>query len=269
MVRLFGVMGLVFLFLGLTVCPLESFAATKSAREKAASARDTGSTASGKDGTGSVDPKALPVPQMIDAASFKATKLTAATPEETSKLRESAVAYEKRDYAGAIAILTQLAESGSARAAFSLGLMAMRGHGMPMSTETAERWWVRSAKGGFPDAQYHLGFMYHQSLRGGRNPELIAKLWTHAAAQGQGDAMYGLGYMYRAGDGVSRDLKKSLKMFTDAANLGHPGAAYEVGLIYKYGQDGTAKDASKARTFLTKAANAGVSPARQELATLK
>ncbi len=268
MARLLGIAGIGVLFLGLAICPLESFAAGKSAQ--AVQGKSSGAGASGKGSkTAKTAPTDLPVPQMTDAASFKASKLAVASPEEITKLRESAAAYEKRKYADAIAILTPLAESGSARAAFSLGLMAMRGHGMPMSTETAERWWVRSARGGFPDAQYHLGFMYHQGLRGGRNPELIAKLWSYAAEQGQGDAMYGLGYMYRAGDGVPRDLNKSLKMFTDAANLGHPGAAYEVGLVYKYGQAGTAKDVTKARTYLIRAANAGVTPARQELATLK
>ncbi|MCC8193116.1 MAG: sel1 repeat family protein [Deltaproteobacteria bacterium] len=203
------------------------------------------------------------------AALFPAVKLRPATQDEIGKLRESAAAYDKKDYTGAVSILTPLAEAGSARAAFSLGLMAVRGHGMPMSTEVAEKWWIKSAKGGFPDAQYHLGFMYHQSLRGGRNPELIAHLWNLAAAQGQGDAMYGLGFMYRAGDGVAKDPKKSLKMFTDAADLGHPGAAYEVGVLYKYGRGGVAKDVAKARTYLKKAADAGMARARQELAGLQ
>ena len=267
MTRLFRMTGIGLMLLGLALCPVESFAAGKPAQEKATPVKSSGTAKPGKSAKAASGES--PVPQMIDAKSFKATPLAEAKPEEIAKLRESAAAYEKRDYARAIAILTPLAESGSARAAFSLGLMAMRGHGMPMSTETTERWWGQSARGGFPDAQYHLGFMYHQALRGGRNPELIAKLWSLAAAQGQGDAMYGLGYMYRAGDGVPRDMRISLKMFTDAANLGHPGAAYEVGLVYKYGQGGTAKDAAKARTFLTRAANAGVTPARQELATLK
>jgi TPR repeat protein len=202
------------------------------------------------------------------AAMFPDVALPRATPEESSKLRESAAAYGKKDYGTAIAVLTPMAETGSARAAFSLGLMAIRGHGMPMSTEVAERWWIRSAKGGFPDAQYHLGFMYHQGLRGGRNPELVARLWSLAAARGQGDAMYGMGFMYRAGDGVPKDAKKSLRMFTDAADLGHPGAACEAGLMYKYGRGGASRDAGKARAYLKRAADAGLPQARRELAEM-
>ncbi len=204
-----------------------------------------------------------PAPDL--AAMFPAVTLPQASSGEIAKLRSAAAAYEKRDYAGAVAILTPAANAGSARAAFSLGLMAIRGHGMPMSTEVAERWWVMSAKGGFPDAQYHLGFMYHQGIRGARNPELIARLWSLAAAQGQGDAMYGMGFLYRAGDGVPKDAKKSLKMFTDAADLGHPGAAYEAGLLYKYGGAGAPKDPGKAGAYLKKAADGGVPQARQEL----
>lgn len=200
------------------------------------------------------------------ATLFPPASLAPVGEAEQKALREAAAAYGKKDYAKASAVLTPLAESGSARAAFSLGLMAVRGHGMIMSTETAEKWWIQSAKGGFPDAQYHLGIMYHQALRGARNPELIAHLWNMAAGQGQGDAMFGLGFMYRAGDGVAKNAKKSLKMFSDAAALGHPGAAYELGLMYKYGRGGIAKDAGKARTYLEKAAAAGVVQAQRELA---
>ena len=202
-------------------------------------------------------------------AAFPAVKLPPASEQEVAALREAAAAYGKKEYTKALAVLTPLAEGGSARAAFSLGLMAMRGHGIPMSTEVAERWWIKSSKGGFPDAQYHLGFMHHQGLRGARNPEFVAHLWNLAAAQGQGDAMYGLGFMYAAGDGVAKDLKKSLKMFTDAANLGHPDAAYKVGVAYKYGRNGASKDSGKAKIYLKKAADAGMPQARQELAGIK
>ena len=168
------------------------------------------------------------VSQKVDVASFAAVRLAQATPEEMAKLQEASQVYAVKDYARAVNILTPLAESGSARAAFSLGLMAMRGHGMSISIETAENWWICSAQGGFPDAQFHLGFMYHNGLCGGRNPILIARLWSLAAEQGQGDAMYKMGFMYLVGDGVPKDLQKSREMFTNAANLGHPGAIEEL-----------------------------------------
>lgn len=191
--------------------------------------------------------------------------LSPATPEEREALKAASDAYGGKDYARSVRILTPLAQKGSARAAFSLGLMAMRGHGMPMSTETAEKWWKQAADGGLPEAQYQLGLMYHQGLRGTRNPKAVADLWSGAAAQGQGDAMYGLAYMYRAGDGVAKDLGKSAGMFMDAAMLGHPGAMYELGMMYRYGAGGMPKDAAKGREWLQKAAAAGVPQAGQEL----
>lgn len=239
------------------VPPVSEAAPAKSAKP------GTGASAN----TGAAPAKA--VPPGVDPASFTAVKLPPASEGELTGLREAAAVYEKRDYDRAVSILTPLADKGSARAAFSLGLMAMRGHGMPMSTETCEKWWVRSARGGFPEAQYQLGFMYHQGLRGPRNPELVARLWSLAAAQGQGDAMYGLGFMYRAGDGVARDGKKSLKMFTDAVGLGHPGAAYEAGLLYRYGREGAPKDPARAKQYLKKAADAGNPDARRELADME
>jgi len=257
----FGIFwGMVFILLNLAAFPEVCSAAASGKEAKAVTAPTPSKTKPTAD---------KPAPGMLDPASFTSVKLPPATQEELAALREAAAAYNRRDYAKAAAILTPVAEKGSARAAFSLGLMAMRGHGMPLSTETAEKWWIRSARGGFPDAQYHLGFLHHQSMRGARNPELVARLWTLAAAQGQGDAMYGLGFMYRAGDGIAKDQKKSLKMFTDAAGLGHPGAAYELGLLYKYGRGGVAKDTAKAKQLLQKAAAAGSVQARQELAGMK
>lgn len=194
-----------------------------------------------------------------------ATPLPPATVEEREALKTASDAYGRKEYERAAQILTPLARKGSARAAFSLGLMSMRGHGMPMSTETAEKWWKQAADGGFPEAQYQLGLMYHQGLRGARNPKAVAELWNKAAARGQGDAMYGLGYMYRAGDGVAKDPGRSAGMFADAAKLGHPGAMYELGMMYKYGAGGVSRDAAKGREWLQKAAAAGVSQARQEL----
>lgn len=260
MARLGVFWGTIFVLLSVAVFPAVCPAADKASSKPAA--------VSGKEAK-AAQAKGKPIPGMLDPASFTSVTLPPATQEELAALRESAAAYNKRDYAKAAGILTPVAEKGSARAAFSLGLMAMRGHGVPMSTETAEKWWIRSARGGFPDAQYHLGFLHHQSMRGARNPELVARLWTLAAAQGQGDAMYGLGFLYRAGDGVAKDQKKSLKMFTDAASLGHPGAAYELGLLYKYGRGGVAKDTAKAKQLLQKAAAAGSVQARQELVGMK
>jgi len=252
----------IFLLLGMTLLVLlmrggdVALAAEKAPAKKAVAAKTEKGTQAG-----SVEPSWKEL--------FPTVKLLPASEQETAGLREAAAFYGMKDYVKAMAILTPLAEAGSARAAFSLGLMAMRGHGVPMSTEVAERWWIKSSKGGFPDAQYHLGFMHHQSLRGGRNPKLIAHLWSLAAAQGQGDAMYGLGFMYAAGDGVTKDLKKSLKMFTDAADLGHPDAASKVGVAYKYGRDGATKNAAKAKIYLEKAADAGMPQARQELDGMK
>lgn len=271
MARYLKIWGMICLLAGMVVCPAYGAVADKA--PAGSTARTVGKNATGKNAgaapagqnKGGKQAAQKKGPVTLDPALFTAVKLPVASQEELTVLRDSAAAYGKGDYAKAVSLLTPAAEKGSARAAFSLGLMAMRGHGMPLSTENAEKWWIRSARGGFPDAQYHLGFMHHRSLRGPRNPELVAKLWSLAAAQGQGDAMYWLGFLYRSGDGVAKDAKKSLKMFTDAANLGHPGAAYEVGLLYKYGRGGVTKNTAKAKQLLQKAAAAGSVQARQEL----
>lgn len=178
-------------------------------------------------------------------------------------MREASDAYGKRDFAKAIALLTPEAEKGNAHASFSLGLMAVRGDGMPMSVETAAVWWQMSAEGGHPDAMYHLGRLYFQGLIG-RDIALAREWWTRAADAGQGDAMFALAQVLRAGDGGEPDPKGAAARFTQAANLGHPMAMYQLALMYREG-DGVAKDAGKAASWMRKAAAAGLPEAKQEL----
>ncbi len=60
----------------------------------------------------------------------------------------------------AVAELLALAEQGSAKAQFNLGLMYADGEGVSQNDAEAVNWYRKAAEQGLADAQYNLGVMY-------------------------------------------------------------------------------------------------------------
>ncbi|WP_170921027.1 tetratricopeptide repeat protein [Enhydrobacter aerosaccus] len=75
-------------------------------------------------------------------------------------MRTAAGAYERNDYATAIAIWRPLAEQGNAEAQTLLGAMYWSGEGVPRDHREAARWYLRAAEQGYARAQNDIGFMY-------------------------------------------------------------------------------------------------------------
>ncbi len=59
-------------------------------------------------------------------------------------LEDSRAAYQRGDYATAMALLRPLAESGHAAAQYGLGLMYVRGDGVPQDYAQALPYWNRT-----------------------------------------------------------------------------------------------------------------------------
>ncbi|SKA16439.1 Sel1 repeat-containing protein [Enhydrobacter aerosaccus] len=76
------------------------------------------------------------------------------------RMRTAAGAYERNDYATAIAIWRPLAEQGNAEAQTLLGAMYWSGEGVPRDHREAARWYLRAAEQGYARAQNDIGFMY-------------------------------------------------------------------------------------------------------------
>ncbi|MAG00089.1 MAG: hypothetical protein CL388_02625, partial [Acidiferrobacteraceae bacterium] len=55
-----------------------------------------------------------------------------------------------------------LAEQGDARAQFNLGVMYVKGQGVPQDDKTALKWYTLAAEQGLADAQTNLGNMYRK-----------------------------------------------------------------------------------------------------------
>lgn len=110
-------------------------------------------------------------------------------------------AWQKGDYAGAVAIWRPLAEKGDADAEFNMGQAYRLGRGVPVDLAQAEVWLEKAARAGHMDAQTTLGLLLWDS--GDRSGSL--QWLKKAAQQGEPRAMLVYGTALFNGDGVPRD----------------------------------------------------------------
>ena len=75
-------------------------------------------------------------------------------------MKSAAGAYERRDFAAAIAVWRPLAEAGNAEAQTLLGAMYWSGEGVARDHKEAAKWYLRAADKGYARAQNDIGFMY-------------------------------------------------------------------------------------------------------------
>jgi TPR repeat protein len=76
------------------------------------------------------------------------------------RMKSAAGAYERKDFAAAIAVWRPLAEAGNADAQTLLGAMYWSGEGVPRDHKEAAKWYMRAAEKGYARAQNDIGFMY-------------------------------------------------------------------------------------------------------------
>ena len=135
-------------------------------------------------------------------------------------LDEGIAARERGDYATALREFRPLAERGDADAQANLGLMNIKGQGVPHDIAAAAKWYREAAEQGIPEAQHFLGVMYVQS-HGVYHDDVEAVKWFRKAAeQGYAPAEYNLGLMYEYGWGVLLDHIEAYKWYSLAAAQG-------------------------------------------------
>ena len=136
---------------------------------------------------------------LLAAAAMIAAAASAAA--EAKTVRAGIEAWQRSDYAAAVAIWTPLAEKGDADAAFNLGQAHRLGRGVPVNLATAQRWLEKAAGAGHLDAQTTLGLLLFDS--GNRT---AAMPWLRKAAErGEARAMLIYGTALFNGDTVKRD----------------------------------------------------------------
>ena len=110
-------------------------------------------------------------------------------------------AWQRADYANAVAIWRPLAEKGDADAQFNLGQAYRLGRGVPINLAAAQTWFERAANQGHLDAQTTLGLLLFQN---GDRAEAL-KWLKQAADKGEPRAQLVYGTALVNGDTVTQD----------------------------------------------------------------
>ncbi len=152
------------------------------------------------------------------------------------------------------------AARGDAAAQVNLGVMHVRGEGVPRNIAKAVDLFRRAAAQGNAAAQVNLGLMYANGEGVPRNINRAQELLQQAAAQGNADAEVNLGLMHVRGELGPKDLTKAHDLFHRAAVQGQPLAQNNLGLMYHLGDDVT-KDQVMAHVWTSLAAQQGVEQA--------
>ena len=125
----------------------------------------------------------------------------AAAPLSAQSVTAGIEAWQKSDYAGAVAIWRPLAEKGDPEAAFNLGQAYRLGRGVPINLAAAQTWYERAATKGSVDAETNLGLLLFQN---GNHADGL-KWLKKAAEQDDPRALLVYGTALFNGDGVSQD----------------------------------------------------------------
>lgn len=131
-------------------------------------------------------------------------------------VRDGIAAWQRADYAIAVAIWRPLAEKGDSDAQFNLGQAYRLGRGVTVDLAQAKAWLEKAAKAGHLDAQTTLGLLLFDS--GSRDSAMV---WLKKAAErGEPRAMLVYGTALFNGDGAPRDPLMAYAYVSRAAAQG-------------------------------------------------
>jgi TPR repeat protein len=99
---------------------------------------------------------------------------------------EGIAAYDKGDFAAALALWRPLAEQGDGAAAFNLAHMYEKGEGTARDEAQAAHWYLEAARKGDADAAFQLGLRYENGVGVDSDPA-AAREWYEAVAASPGD----------------------------------------------------------------------------------
>ena len=205
--------------------------------------------------------------RLAAAAVLSILMALAAPPATAQTFKDAMAAYERGDYAAALAGFRILAAQGDAPAQFNLGLMYDNGQGVPQDYTEAAKWYRRAAAQGDAPAQFNLGVMYGNGEGVPQDYAEAAKWYRRAAAQGHASARFNLGLMYGKGEGVPQDYMEAAKWYRRAAAQGDAPAQFNLGVMYGNGE-GVPQDYAEAAKWYRRAAAQGHAFAQNNLGVM-
>ena len=181
--------------------------------------------------------------------------LASVLPVTAGELEDAQAAIAKADYVTALRLLGTLADQDNPQAERFLGIMYVKGMGVPQDYALAMRWLRLAADKGLPDAQNEVGFLYRQGQGVERN-EAEAVKWFRLAADQGGlvVAQNNLADSYVLGLGVPQDFGEAFKWYRIAADQSSSYAENVLGVAYEHGFY-VAQDDAEAFRWYRRAAN--------------
>lgn len=135
-----------------------------------------------------------------------------------------------RNEGRALELFLKAAAAGHTRAQINLGILYMRGLGVPRDLVNARAWLEKAAASGDPQALYTLGrAMDEGSEQVAPDPVRAADLYRRAAEKGHALAGLRYGLALSEGVGIKRDVAQAQKWLVQARENGVPEAALALG----------------------------------------
>ncbi len=107
---------------------------------------------------------------------------------------------------------------------YTLARLYDEGIGFKQSNALAHKWYFRSAKNGYFEAQYNWGLIIYEAAKNTEDYK-HALYWFELAAKQQDEmALFNIGIMFYHGQGVLKDVEKAVGYFEKAAALGSEDA---------------------------------------------
>lgn len=176
-------------------------------------------------------------------------------PASAGQLEDAQSAISAGDYVTALQLLGTLADQANPYAERILGIMYIKGQGVPQDYAMGMRWLRLAADRGQPDAQNEVGVLYQQGQGVERNGAEAVKWFRRAADQGGlAVAQNNLADCYLAGLGVTQDFGEAFKWYRVAADQSSSYAENVLGVAYERGFQ-VAQDDAEAFRWYRRAAN--------------
>ncbi|WP_446660740.1 SPOR domain-containing protein [Blastomonas sp. SL216] len=155
--------------------------------------------------------------------------LTVASPA-LADVKAGVDAWERGDFANAVAEWRDPATRGDADAQFNLGQAYKLGRGVPMDLKQAEAWYKKAADRGHVQAADNYGLVLFQD---NRREEAMPYIRA-SAGRGEPRAQYVLGTAMFNGDIAEKDWVRAYALMTRASAQGLPQASRSLATMDKY-----------------------------------
>jgi len=142
--------------------------------------------------------------------------------DSPSTVSVGVAAYDRGDYSTALLSLQPAAQAGDGLAQYYLGVMYLKGQGLPRNLHLALDWLSKAASSGAADAQSYMGAFNRRGDLVPQNYAEAMRWYLLAAKQNHENSQYRIALMYYRGEGVQRDFREAYMWAIIASAGGEP-----------------------------------------------